>query len=119
MTGMDVVIALRKERVVPGCVFVDLVPRGWRNPYPLSHLGNVTVHVEPHESLTDLDLRPLVGLHVHVNDYAENPARHKRLAKLIAAVNPRLLVMPVDDADGFTLHRRVAGNPPTTESIRL
>lgn len=119
MNGMGIVIAMRREHVIPGCVFLELVPQDWRNPYPVSAQGNVTVQIGPAESLTDLDLRPLVGLYVHVNDWAANPARHKRLAKLVAEVNPRLLVMPVDDEAGTTLHRRWAGTPPTTESIRL
>jgi hypothetical protein len=120
MTGMETVIALRRERVIPGCVFLALTPKGWRNESPLSRYGNVTVHVEAHESLNDLDLRPLVGLYVHVTDFTADAARHRRLAKLVADVNPRLLVMPVGDGEqGAIVYRRTAGEPPTTETIHL
>jgi len=120
--GMKTLIGLRREGHQPGAVFVYLVPQ--LGPldverYALSLQGNVDVSIPASEPLSGIDFRPLVGLQVHVTDVTGDRARHRKVAAMVAEVNPRLLVMPVADGDGFTVHIRRAGDPPTTETIRM
>lgn len=119
MTGMEAVIGLRRARLRPSAVFVNLVHRARRDDAPLSPQGIVTVDIGADESLTSLDLRPLVGLHVHVTDFTADRLRHRKVAAMVAAVDPYLLVMPVRQGDDVVVHRRFAGSPPRTETIRL
>jgi hypothetical protein len=119
MIGMDTVIAMRQQGVKPDCVFLDLMPHIDAGCPVLSPTGSVTVQIGPHESLSDLDLRPLVGLYVIVSDPAKSVERHRKLAAMVAEVNPSLLVMPEATADGYTVHRRYAGTPPRTETLKL
>jgi len=119
MTGMDVVIELRLARMKPTAVFVDLVASAGGDDFAMSSSGTVYVNIGADESLADLDFRPLVGLTVHVNDCAGDHGRHRRVAALVAAVEPALLVMPVVCDGGYVVHRRFAGSPPRTETLHL
>lgn len=104
MIGMDTVIALREQRAKPACVMVELVKSIDPGQPPLAPSGIVTVQIPSSDSLADIDLRPLVGLYVQTFDYTGDRERHRRLSKLIADVNPSLLVMH----DGETFHIREA-----------
>jgi len=122
MTGLQTIRAMRSDGLKPGAVFVYLVPQLGpldAEQYALSQQGNVDVSIAADESLAGIDFRPLVGLYVHVVDVANDPVRHRKAAALVAEVNPRVLVMPVADGDGFTVHVRRAGEPATTETIRM
>lgn len=123
MTGMQTIIDLRRGRQQPGAVFVYLVPANGATDierYALSPQGNVAVNIAASESLGDIDFRPLVGLHVEIRDTTNDPIRHRKAAELIAAVNPRFLVMPIATERGFTVHVRDSSTqPPTTSTVRL
>lgn len=119
MTGMQELIALRRSGHKPGAVFISLV-RSIARGLPARIGGNVDIDIEPKDSLSDLDLRPLVGLHVQVHDHTADPARHRRLCSLVAEANPALLVMPVETTDGFTVHTRsVVDGKTETRTQRL
>jgi hypothetical protein len=105
MTGMDTVVAIRQRGAKPSCVMVDMVDRIDIGQPVVSPSGVVTVQIPLSDAVGDLDMRPLIGLHVQVFDYTENPARHGRLCALIADVKPRILVMQQHDDDGeYTAH---------------
>ncbi len=122
MTGMDTVIDLRRAGRRPGAVFVRLVDLAPRDPYALSSTGNVAIDIARADSLATIDFRPLVGLTVVVSDHADDRARHRKVAALIAAVEPALLVMSVTDGDTYCVHRRWAATadaPARTETLLL
>lgn len=116
---MEHIVAMRHRRRKPRCVFVTLVDRIDRGMSAVSDKGIVTVDIEPHESLADIDFRPLIGLYVQVYDATETPDRHRRLAALIAKANPARMVMPMQTEAGWVVHYRTAGDPPKTETQRL
>ena len=122
MNGMEQVIAVRQRRAKPEAVTVRLVREPQRHPFGLSWLdfgadsGHFTVEVLPGDGITGLDFRPLTGLFVTVEDEADSPSRHRKVAALVAAVEPETLVMPCRDADGTTLHIRRRG---VTETHRF
>ena len=120
MTGMDTVIKLRCAGLKPRAVFVGLVQVAPRNDYPLSSTGIVSVDIARADRLSDIDLRPLIGLVVHVQDFDDDRARHRALAAMVAKVEPALLVMPCVATDGAViLHKRYAGTPARTETVTL
>ena len=119
MNGMAEVLALRRSGVKPAAVFVDLVAMAKPDRYAMSRSGIVTVDIGRAESLADVDFRPLVGLQVFVSDIAGDIARHRRCAALIAAINPRHLVMPIWRGEKLTVHQRWAGTPVRTESYSV
>jgi hypothetical protein len=119
MRGMDAVIAIRHRGVQPACVMVELVDTVDAGQPSISHSGIVTVQITLADSIGDLDLRPLVGLHVQVFDYTETPARHVRLCALIADIKPRILVMHQTDDDGeYTAHVLSDGKTQTITTRR-
>jgi len=115
---MDVVIELRRSGVKPAAVFVDLVREAPRDPYALGPTGIVNVNIGRSDSLSEIDFRPLVGLRVHVIDNVGDLARHRKVAAMVASVDPAYLVMPVLDGASLVLHQRWAGNPARTETVR-
>lgn len=120
MTGMETVIKLRRAGMKPKAVFVYLVPFAPRDDYALEPTGIVTVNIARTDRLSDIDLRPLVGLVVHVHDSDDDRARHRALAAMVAEEEPALLVMPCLAPDGaVTLHKRYAGTPARTETVAL
>lgn len=119
MTGMDVVIELRLAKLKPAAVFVYLVHHVAPNPCPMGPSGIVSVDIPMSDSLASLDFRPLVGLTVHIVDTTGSRDRHRKAAAMVAAVDPELLVMPVSNGDQLLVHRRIAGTPAQTETIRL
>jgi len=118
MTGMDVVIALRRSGVKPSAVFIDLVKEAPRDPYALGPTGIVNINIARTDSLAEIDFRPLVGLRVHVIDHVDDRARHRKVAAMVAAVNPVHLTMPVWEGDTLAVHQRWAGEPARTETYR-
>ena len=112
MTNLETIVAVRSAGFKPKAVHVHLVETIDRGMWPMNATGSVTCEVAASESLTELDLRPLRGLFVLTFDFADDRARHRRLAKLIAQQEPALLVMH----DGETVHRRW---PDRTESFAL
>lgn len=119
MTGMECVIDLRLAKLKPAAVFVYLVHHVASNPCPMGPSGIVSVDIPTADSLASLDFRPLVGLTVHVVDTTGRRDRHRKVAAMVAEVNPALLVMPVPSGDQVLVHRRFAGTPARTETIRL
>ena len=122
MTGMKTVTALRRAGVKPKAVFVDLVERlGMHETeaYALAPSGIVAVNIVRGNSLTDIDFRPLVGLRVFLNDYAGDAKRFRKVANLIAAVNPAHLIMAVQEGETLAVHQRWAGDPVRTETFRV
>jgi hypothetical protein len=116
MKGMDTVISVRREGMKPSCVLVYLVDAIDHEGASISEKGTVIVEIAKHESLSDIDFRPLVGLYVLLCDVVDDMARYRQLGALVAAVNPSRLVMPIDDGETYTVHRREGGK---TESFRL
>lgn len=114
MTGLETVVKLRRQRIKPDAVYVDLVPCR-SGTHGLADSGIVTVEVFPDDSIGSIDFRPLVGLNVMVNDYTDSPQRFRKAAKAIAEANPSTLVVPSLKAGVWTIHRRFAGDPPTTD----
>lgn len=115
MTGLDTIVGLRSRGVKPRAVHVYLVVALDPGQPALSRSGSVTCEVALHESLSDLDLRPLHGLYVLTHDLTGNRERHRRLARLVAEQDPAQLCT----FDGSTLYRRIAGETPTTEAVAL
>ncbi len=121
MTGLQTVVALRREGLKPSAVIVDLVEQLGKldtETFALSPAGFVSVTIPRADSLAGLDFRPLVGLTVHLHDSTGDSKRHRQAARLIAAVNPAHLVMPAWDSDALAIHQRWAGDPARTETIR-
>lgn len=106
MSRLDAVLSLRRQGLKPRSVHIGLVQGRSAVMPDLDDFGTVHVDIAAHESLADIDFRPLTGLHVQIADFADDPARHRRAAKLIAEVEPALLVMPILSRGGLTLHRR-------------
>lgn len=126
MTGLQTVVDLRRRRQKPGAVFVSLVEHLGpldAERYALSdRFGNVEVNIAAADALSDIDLRPLHGLHVQLFDCAGDRTRFRRLAALIAEVEPALLVMAIADGDGHIVHirrGRTAERAASTQTIRL
>ena len=119
MNGMDAVLALRRSGVKPAAVFVDLVAKAKPDRYAMSRSGIVTVDIGRADSIADADFRPLVGLRVFVSDMAGDMTRHRRCASMIAAINPKHLVMPIWIGEKLTVHQRWAGTPIRTESYSV
>ena len=118
MTGIEVILELRRSGVKPSAVMVDLVPRNAvRDAHAMSSSGIVTVDIGTTDSLSDIDFRPLVGLRVFVADFASDPARHSRVCRLIAKVKAAHMVMPVWKGESLTVHQRWAGDPIRSESF--
>lgn len=116
MTGLDAIATLRRQRVRPRSVFVDLErPSTVRLPtwWPAEELdpGLLHVTIAPGDALADIDFRPLTGLFVQVCDYTDNPRRFRKVAAMIALVAPKVLVMPVWDGDTLVVHQRFAATP--------
>lgn len=113
MKGMQHVIAIRQRGAKPVGVIVQLVTAAAAHPFGIDWLDfdpqRVVVEVLPGERIGDLDLRPLTGLFVTVEDLCDNPRRHRKLAAAVAAVNPETLVMPCHGSDAITLHIRRRG----------
>ena len=119
MTGMETVADLRRDGVKPAAVVIDVVTTIRAidaEAYALSPSGIVSVHIARADSLADIDFRPLHGLTVHIHGERE---RQARVSKLVAAVEPARLVVPVENDDGWTVHIRIAGNPPTSEVFAI
>ena len=119
MTGMDVVVELRRSGLKPRAVFVDLVANAPRDPHALSASGIVNVNIARTDSLADIDFRPLVGLLVFVCDFDGTGTRHRTAATMLAAIEPRHLVMPIWHGETLVVHQRWAGTPARTETIRI
>lgn len=119
MTGLDTVIELRKRGLKPKAVFIDLVLALAAIDEPLSLSGIAYVEILASDSLAAIDFRALVGLNVHVYDNAGDPNRQRKVASMVAAVEPALLVVPMVDGATWTVHRRFAGNPPTSDRTTL
>ena len=119
MTGLDTVIELRKQGLKPEAVFIDLelTPSAFADP--LSLFGIVNVEILASDSLTAIDFRALVGLTVHVYDNAGDSNRQRKVASMVAAVEPSLLVVPMPGGGTWTVHRRFAGDPPTSDRTTL
>lgn len=115
MKGLDAIAKIRAAGMKPKAVHVHLVASLTASHQVVSRAGSVTCELAAHESLSDLDLRPLVGLQVITADFSGNRERHRRLAKLIAQQEPSILCM----FDGSTLYRRTGGANPQTEVIAL
>lgn len=121
MTGMPTVVALRRDGLKPAAVIVDLVDQLGRldsEQFALTASGMVSVTIPRADSLASLDFRPLVGLTVHLHDSTGDLKRHRKAAKLIAAVDPAHLVMPVWEGQELAIHQRWAGSPARTETFR-
>lgn len=119
MTGLKTVSALRRDGLKPAAVAVDLVETIGQfdhEDYALSAAGIVNVHIARADSLADIDFRPLVGLTVIIHGERK---RQARVAKLIAAVEPALLVVPVEHDGGWTVHRRFSGAPITQDRFEI
>lgn len=116
MTGLETVVKLRRNGLKPDAVYVDLVPAR-SGTHGLSASGIVTVEVFPDDSITSIDFRPLVGLNVMLNDYTDSPQRLRRASKAIAEANPCTFVVPALKSGVWTIHRRLAGDPPTIERM--
>lgn len=116
MTGLETVVKLRRQRVKPAAVYVDLVPAR-SGTHGLADNGIVTVEILPEDSIASIDFRPLVGLNVMVNDYTDSPKRFRRASKAIAQANPSALVVPTPQNGVWTIHRRFAGDPPTIDRM--
>lgn len=119
MTGLDTVIDLRNRGLKPKAVFVDLVLAPAAIEDPLSLSGIVNVEILASDSLASIDFRALVGLTVHVYDNAGDPNRQRKVASMVAAVEPALLVVPMVGGATWTVHRRFAGDPPTSDRTTL
>lgn len=119
MNGLDVVAHLREQGVKPKAVFIDLVHAHSVIVDPLSEHGIVNVEILPTDSLGSIDFRALVGLTVHVYDNTGNPARQRKVASLVVAVEPSLLVVAMPEGATWTIHRRFAGTPPTEDRTTL
>lgn len=116
MTGLEAVATLRRKRARPRVVFVDLerpsterLPSWWSNEELDPGLLHVTIG--PDDALADIDFRALTGLNVHVSDYVGNKRRYRKLAAMIAEVEPAHLVMPVWEGDTLVVHQRWAATP--------
>lgn len=119
MTHLDLIVSIRSRGAKPNAVFVDLVKIIDTGNDGLSMSGHVVCEIPASESIADIDFRPLRGLRVHVQDLAGDIDRHRLAAKLIAAVEPECLVMPVVDGDSWTIHRRFAGDPVISQTYAL
>lgn len=120
MTNLDVIADVRKAGYKPRAVQIHLVETIDTGMLPMSGYGSVTCELAAHESLADLDLRPLRGLFVLTFDFTGNRDRHRHFAKLVADTEPSILVMHDTDISGHgMIYRRFAGDPPRTESFRL
>lgn len=113
MIGLANVIETRRGGRKPAAVFVQLVasPRAvncFLDPWGVCH-----VEVGSGDILTDLDLRPLIGLWVIVYDLAEDPKRHAALCKLIAAAKPARLQMAVRLDNAWLVHSLADGETTT------
>lgn len=117
MTGLDTVLQLRRQGVKPQAVFIDLVRSRSAIVEPLANSGIVNVEIVAGDSISGMDFRPLVGLPVHVYDNTDSPKRHRKVAAMVAAVAPSLLVVPVPEGPTWTVHRRFADG--TTDRTTL
>lgn len=121
MIGLQTVAGLRREGVKPTAVFVYLVDRLGpldAERFALSSFGHVEVTIPRADSLAELDFRPLFGLTVHLANFCDDVKRHRHAARLIAAVNPAHLVMPVWEGECLAVHHRWAGDPARSETHR-
>lgn len=108
MTGLDTVVQIRRRGLKPKAVFIDLVQSKSNIVQPLSEHGIVNIEIVADEQISCIDFRPLVGLSVHVYDNTASPKRHRRVAAMVAAIAPSLLVVPVPEGSTWTVHRRFA-----------
>lgn len=116
MTGLETVVKMRRQRIKPDAVYIDLVSAR-SGTHGLADNGIVTVEIFPEDSIASIDFRPLVGLNVMLNDYTDSPQRLRRASKAIAEANPSALVVPALKNGVWTIHRRFAGDPPTIERM--
>jgi hypothetical protein len=115
--GMDQIIETRRAGLKPASVFVGLVT-GHDREYVADCSGGVyRVEVLTTDRLADLDLRPLVGLTVFVNDWAGEPDMHRELARLVALAKPAQLVMPVETDAGWRVHRLLRGETTSWSAL--
>lgn len=127
MTGLEAVVAMRRRRVKPGAVFVDLEraarPRGpsWWDDDELNP-SLLHVAITPSDALADIDFRALTGLVVYVLDNTSSLRRYRKVAAMIAEVEPAHLVMPVWEGDTLVVHQRWAATdtaPARTATYRV
>ena len=113
MTGMETVAKLRQQGAKPEAVVIDLVETIHAidsEAYSLSPTGIVSVHIARSDSLADIDFRPLHGLIVHIHGERK---RQARVSKMVAAVEPARLVVPVEYSEGWRVYIRNSGDVST------
>lgn len=121
MKGMDALVQLRRNRLKPQAVYVQLVAvlpdERSAQITGMGHTGIVTILIAASESLSDIDFRPLTGLFVCVEDHASDPERLRQAAVLIAQQEPETLWMPEQwDSELIAFHIRRKGPPATSET---
>lgn len=128
MTGLEAIATLRRKRVRPGAVFVDLehpsterLPAWW-NADELDPAALLHVTIAPADALADIDFRALTGLVVYVLDNTNSLRRYRKVAAMIAEVEPAHLVMPLWEGDTLVVHQRwaaTASAPVRTTTCRV
>lgn len=111
--GLAQVVAIRNARRKPSSVELELVSRIDRTFSPLSNPWSpttLTVQVGPEADLSALDLRPLVGLDVHMHNDAQDDAAFRRLANRVWAIPTNLLVVQMATKAGEILYIRRGTN---------
>lgn len=109
MKGLRELADLRLSGFRPVAVAVRLVAS--HDEWPaLCPWGHLAVELLPEDSIAAQDFRPLVGLPVTVEDWAEgDPQRLRKLAAAVAEIETSRLTMVVRHADGATIHVREGG----------
>lgn len=95
MTGHQALIAMRRDRKVPTCVWIvdgiDLSCRDWhQQPNSFDGTLHASVQIDATDVPGTLDLRFVVGLKVHLVP-ARGDDRARRLFDAIVAAKPRSL----------------------------
>lgn len=107
--GLAQVVAIRNARRKPSSVQLELVRCIDRTFSPLSNPWSpATLHVQvsPEADLSAIDLRPLVGLDVHMHNDADDAARFRKLADRVWQIKTKLLVVQMATRAGETLFIR-------------
>lgn len=107
--GLAQVVAIRNARRKPSSVELELVRSIDRTFSPLSNPWSpttLTVQVGPEADLSALDLRPLVGLDVHMHNDSGDAAAFRKLATRVWEIKTRLLVVQMATKTGNVLYIR-------------
>lgn len=117
--SLRAIAALRRGGKKPRLAMVFLVAEASTDAPAIGPRGGISVDIPRSASVADLDFRPLAGLSVQLHDMVGDADRMRAVSKAIVAVNPALFVAFTERDGKWTMHRRIAGDPPKHGSYAL